>query len=332
MPRVDNQKIKLMFIADYLMKQTDPDNAVFAYEIEAYLKEHDISAERHSITRDIQLLRDFFKMDIVGGNGQPYYLRSREVKINDLNTIAECIGAAKFISKTEAENLIEVLKKYCSTHQADKIKTDYYVAERQRHTQESLLEGLKIIRQAIKSNYKISFYYATRSIDDLSKIQYRRKGTRYIVSPYQVVLTDGNHYLIGYDETYKRILPYRIDRMRDIKPKLVPREGEDKYRKKNITDYAKQTFGMFMGGNAQEITILFDNSLLDAVYDRFGKNAINRYEKYDDKHFTLKTWIVSSINFYGWLCGFGDKAVITDPPEVADAFKMYLQKIIENYH
>ena len=89
---------------------------------------------------------------------------------------------------------------------------------------------------------------------------------------------------------------------------------------------------MFMGGNAQEITICFDNSLLDAVYDRFGKNAINRYEKYDDKHFTLKTWIVSSINFYGWLCGFGDKAVITDPPEVADAFKMYLQKIIENYH
>ena len=111
-----------------------------------------------------------------------------------------------------------------------------------------------------------------------------------------------------------------------------PREGEEKFKRVGISDYAKQTFGMFIGGNADRITIQFENSLLDAMLERFPEGHDTVYTKVDDKHFTVRTFIVESENFYGWVCGLGEKAIIIDPLETAGRFKSYLQKISENYN
>ena len=193
-----------------------------------------------------------------------------------------------------------------------------------------MLRYLRKIKAAIRNNQKISFLYTRHSPENITKTENRRKGKRYVVSPFKVVLSDGNHYLIGYDDTYHQIRAYRIDRMDDVKITDEPREGEEKFRRLGISNYAKQTFGMFIGGKADYITIQFENSLLDTMMERFGTER-RLYTKIDDKHFTVKTFIVESENFYGWLCGLGEKAIITDPPEVAGRFKDYLQKISANY-
>jgi predicted DNA-binding transcriptional regulator YafY len=119
--------------------------------------------------------------------------------------------------------------------------------------------------------------------------------------------------------------------MKDVKPTDEPREGEDKFKRMGISDYAKQTFGMFIGGNADRITIQFENSLLDAMLERFPKGPDTVYTKVDDKHFTVKTFIVESENFYGWICGLGGKAIIIEPQETAKRFKEYLEKIEAGY-
>lgn len=347
MAKSENQKLKIFYIADYLMKKTDADidgniiNGVLMYEIKDYLKSKGIVAEEHSISRDIELLRTVRKipngdkeyiLDIAGGRGKPLYLSSRKFDFEDLETIAECISSAKFISKNEAEDLIDSLKILCSEYQAKSLKSDNFVAERPKYTQKKMLNTLRVIKRAIRDDEKINFFYTRHSPNDFSKIENRRKGKRYVVSPFKIVLSDGNHYLIGYDETYHQIKPYRIDRMDDIKVSSEPRDGIEKFKRMGISDYAKQTFGMFIGGKADRITICFENSLLDAMLERFPRGGGTEYTKIDDKHFTVRTFIVESENFYGWVCGLGEKAIITDPPETVERFKSYLQKITERYN
>ena len=341
MPKSERQKIKLFYIANYLMRKTDADakgnmlHGVLIKDIAQYLNEKGIEAEAHSIRRDIDLLRggkdaDFDPvLDIQGGQGRPIYIGNRFLPFEDLETIVECVASANFISRPEAEDLIEKLKDFCSEYQAETLTSEYIVAERPKYTEKKMLRYLRRIKTAIRNNQKISFFYTRHSPENITRTENRRKG-RYIVSPFNVVLSDGNHYLIGYDDTYHQIRAYRIDRMDDVKIADEPREGEEKFKRLGISNYAKQTFGMFIGGKADYISIQFENSLLDTMMERFGTER-RLYTRIDDRHFTVKTFIVESENFYGWLCGLGEKAIITDPPEVAERFKDYLQKISEHY-
>ena len=343
MPKSDNQKLKLLYIADYLMRNTDADDkgkmlhGVLLWQIKDYLKKQGIVAEEHSIRRDIDLLRGGKDaeleplLDIQGGKGKPIYIDKRYLPFDELEIIVECVASANFISRPEAEDLIKSLKRFCSDYQAESLTSEYIVAERPKYTEKKMMKYLRRIKAAIKTNQKISFIYTRHSPKNITQTENRNKGNRYIVSPFKVVLSNGNHYLIGYDDKYHKILPYRIDRMDDVKTIGEPRDGEDKFKRMGISDYAKQTFGMFIGGKADRITIRFENSLLDAMLERFPRGGGTEYTKIDDKHFTVRTFIVESENFYGWVCGLGEKAIITDPPDTVKRFKSYLQKITEQY-
>lgn len=146
MPKSEKQKLKLFYIADYLMKETDADeegnmlHGVLAKEIKDFLNSKNIDAEEHSISRDIELLREMRKnkdgkkeyfLDIAGGKGKPFYLSSRYFDFEDLEIIAECIASANFISRNEAEDLIKKLHKLCSKYQANTLTSEYIVAESQ---------------------------------------------------------------------------------------------------------------------------------------------------------------------------------------------------------
>ena len=342
MPKSDRQKLKIFYIADYLMRETDADekgnmlHGVLLKDVVEYLNSKGIEAENHSIRRDIDLLRggrdaEFDPvLDVQGGKGKPIYLGTRFLPFEDLETIVECVASANFISRPEAEELIEKLKDFCSKYQADTLTSEYIVAERPKYTERKMLRYLRRTKTAIRNNQKISFLYTRHSPENITQTENRRKGKRYVVSPFNVVLSDGNHYLIGYDDTYHQIRAYRADRMDDVKITDEPREGEEKLKRLGISNYAKQTFGMFIGGKADYITIQFENSLLDTMMERFGTER-RLYTRIDDKHYAVKTFIVESENFYGWVCGLGEKAIITDPPEVAERFKDYLQKISAHY-
>ena len=58
------QKLKIIYIMEYLLKNSDEDHAVTTSQIIAYLKSHDITAERKTIYSDIDALRDF-GLDII---------------------------------------------------------------------------------------------------------------------------------------------------------------------------------------------------------------------------------------------------------------------------
>lgn len=287
------------------------------------------------VYRDINILRDVFGMDIVNGHKNKYKLMSRQFEFDDLRLLAQCVYAAKFISKSQAENIINTLGEFCSVHQAKQLKADVLLEDRVKSKQKGTMQLISNINAAMAlkqdskphTPQKISFKYLKHSIGNMQQVE-RRKGDTYIVSPYKLIINDGNYYLLAFAEKEQKFRTYRIDRMKDLKLLDAPREGEDVFKDIDLTTYTRRTFGMY-GGTKEKVTMRFINSLLDTVVDLFGTDVI--YMKVDNNHFKVVADVEVSPQFFGWICGFSNRVVIESPQNVVDDFQKHIEKIQSKY-
>lgn len=332
----EHKKSRPLYIAQFLRAKTDDTHWVKQGEIMDYLyQELEIMPDRKTIKRDIAMLRDEMGMDI---EEQPYYgyrLLSREFELDDLKILAECVYAARFISEKRTKDLIDVLCDFCSNHQAWQLKRDVYLCDRVKTTQDKTLYTLNTIREAISSDpygrgKKITFHYLTRSISDIHKLIDRHNGKLYKVSPYALVINNGDYYVIAMDDESEEIRHYRIDRMRDVQI-VDERQNYRKYSDiRPIKSYVRRTFSMF-SGDRTKVEMRFENSLLDAVIDKFGVGFGAEYQQDGDNHFVVKMDVEVSDQFYAWICGFRKKAEILAPDKVNRGMKKFLSDIQAKY-
>lgn len=220
---------------------------------------------------------------------------------------------------------------YVSDHQAEQIRADAFVIDRVKTANKTILQNIATINGAMsaKSPEKISFHYMKYSIHDLNQQVAQRKGEKYVVSPYKLLINEGNYYLLGYDSKKQDMRTYRVDRMKGVSFTQEPREGEEVFKKINLEDYTKRVFSMF-GGKSEIVTMQFINPLLDAVVERFGKKGVS-YGKKDDSHFTVIAKVEISDAFFSWIVSFGKRAKILSPDPVVEEFKAFLDKISSMY-
>lgn len=339
MPKSEKQKLKILYIADYLRKYTDEYHAVTASDIADYLDECGIKAERKSIYRDIKLLRDEFEMDIDGGQGGKFRLMSREFYFEELQLVIECLHASKFLSMGRTNELVNVLKEdFMSEYQAEQIGSDVFLRSNFSSFPKGMmfnlsqiytamakkLEGKKHIPQKISFKYKSTSYVRSANPTDLD----RRKGEAYIVSPYKLMINNDHYYLIAYTDKEKEFRHYRVDRMKNIELLDEPRDGAKEFKELDLSDYAERTFGMFKGEKCK-IQMRFINPLYDTVAERLGLGA--RFFDDDGKHFKVVADVEISNQFFAWVCGFRKGATILYPPKVVEDFNKFLKDIQTRY-
>ena len=357
-----NQKLKPYVVLQYLLKYTDENNVATAFDIIGYLKEDcDIDAERRSIYRDIEeintvalmleeectikqaaeMLADDedgeLKLVVYDKKKKGFYVRQRKYDLNDIRLLAECVYSSKFISQGQADRLADVVCEFVSEHQADKIRHNAFLTDRVKTNNRQVLANIATINEAMSRKIdgephtpeKITFKYLKYSVGDMSKQVERRKGAKYIVSPFQLLITDGNYYLLAFDDYSKEMRTYRVDRMKDVDPMGEPREGEEDFKKIDLRTYTQRVFSMY-GGEQKLVEIRFINPLLDAVVDRFGTKDV-QYAKVDETHFRVTAKVEISDQFFGWLLGFGRKAKLLYPDDVLDKFRAYMDRIREMY-
>lgn len=361
--RKANQKMKPYLVMEYLMRRTDENHAESADNIAAYLQELGIDAERRSIYRDIEeinkalwLLENEDDADIFAAeeaietdenDSEKFIVYDRHLKgfrvvrrkyeLSDIRLMAECIYASRYISQSEAERLVDIIKGFVSEEQSREIRTDALVTARQRTLNKSTLRNVSTIYDAMSKMIegekhipeKISFQYLKYTIDDLEKQTERRKGAKYIVSPYKLIINDGNYYLLAFDENSQQIRTYRVDRMKAINRLGTPRDGAEAFAAIDMKTYTQRTFSMF-GGERERVSIRFVSSLLDTAVERFGRYNVS-YSRSDDHHFNVSADVEISDQFFGWLCGFGTKAKLFSPYTVVNDFTSYLERIQNKY-
>jgi len=340
MPKKENQKLRVLYIAKFFYEYSDENHSVSSRDIIDYLEEeYNIVTDRRTIYRDIAALRDGLGLDIEGGQGGRYRLLSRDFELDDLRLIAECVYAAKFISEPKAKELVETISCLCSHYQAEDLCGDVFLCDRIKSTQKGTLTIISTIRRAMATYWdglphtpqKVSFLYMRRSkVEDKNTPKPSYWGRRFIVSPYKLLLNDGNYYLLAYADNVRGMRTYRIDRMKDVRLEHGPRVGAAEFEKINIAKYVRQTLFM-VSGEVKQISILCDNDLLDMIIDRFGTGPDVFYRPEGKRQFVVTMEVAITGHFFGWLCSLGTKAKITAPKSVSDEAKAYFEKLANCY-
>lgn len=328
MPRGSNQKFKLYRLAQIMLEKTDDDHYITMPEIMSALGEYEITADRKSVYTDLRDL-EVFGIEVEGepvGRGYHYHVVNRPFELAELKLLVDAIQSSKFITEKKTNTLIRKLETLVSKYEAMKLQRQVYVAGRIKTMNESIYYTVDAIYNAISENRKIWFQYYQWNVK--KEMELRHDGAYYHISPWGLSWDDENYYLVGYDSDAGQIKHYRVDKMLHIRMSDEEREGKEHFRKLDMADYAKKSFGMF-GGKEQDVKLLVNNSLAGVIIDRFGKDVM--LIPSDEKHFIVNVKVHVSRQFLGWIFSLGENVKIIGPDEVVEQMKQEMKRLIQQY-
>lgn len=328
MAKSQNQKLKLLYLWEYLTQQTSEEHPVSIKQIIAYLESQDIAAERKAIYDDLELLR-YWGLDIIQvgeSRSTAYYVGSRDFELPELKLMVDSVQSSKFITEKKTIALIKKIEQLTNAFDAQLLSRQVFVANRIKTMNESIFYNVDAIHSAIAANKKLQFHYFEYTVTKERRL--RHDGAFYHISPFALTWDDENYYMVGYDSEMERIRHFRVDKMIDISSLDEERDGQDAYAKMDLALYARKTFGMFVGED-KKVTLRFENSLVGPVIDRFGKEIMIIPD--GDEHFKFTADVAVSPQFFAWICGFGTQAEIIGPAEVVSEFAKHIRSIADQY-
>jgi predicted DNA-binding transcriptional regulator YafY len=326
MSKSDNQKLKILYIRDYLEKNSHEDHPVRASEL-IYMLEHDhnILCERKTIYSDIEALKDF-GMDIVSipGKNGGYYLASRNFELPEVKLLINAVQSSRYLTEKKSKELIVKLCDQCSIQDAGLVRRDVRVSGRVKSMNESIYYNIDAIQDAISQGKQISFRYFDWGID--GQRHYREK--TYSASPYGLCQDSENCYLLAWSQRHG-ITSYRIDRMSHIQILPENRIPCPELTGAAFNEHANRLFQMY-SGEIVNVKMQFEKDFANVVIDRFGKDTMLIPEP-DGIHFNFTVPVALSPMFFSWLIGFGDKARILYPQKAIDACKELCREVLTQY-
>lgn len=328
MPKGTNQKFKLYRLAQIMLEKTDEDHYITMPEIMAELAKYEITADRKSIYAD---LRDLYELgiEVEGepvGNRYHYHVVSRSFELPELKLLVDAIQSSKFITERKTNALIKKLETLVSKYDATKLQRQVYVSGRIKTMNESIYYIVDAIHEAISENKKIKFQYFQWNVK--KEMELRHGGAYYHISPWGLSWDDENYYLVGYDSAAGTIKHYRVDKMLHMQVTDEVREGKEHFKRLDMADYAKKSFGMF-GGTEQTVKLLVNNGLAGVIIDRFGKDVM--MIPVDEEHFSVNVKVHVSGHFFGWIMSLGEGVKIVGPDEVVEQMKTEIERLTKQY-
>ena len=328
MPRESSQKLKLLYVMRYLLRSSDEAHPVTVQQIIDFLSGEGIPAERKSIYDDVEALR-CFGLDIIQvkiGRQSGYYVGSREFELPELKLLVDSVQSSKFITHKKTASLIKKIETLASVHSAQLLHRQVFVKNRIKTMNESIYYNVDEIHNGISNNRKIRFLYFEYNV--AKERQYRHGGAYYVVSPFAMTWDDENYYLVAYDSEAGIIKHYRVDKMEKISTLDEERDGQEVYQALDMAVYTRKTFGMFTGEEIK-VQMRFENHLVGAVLDRLGSEVFIVPD--GPAHFTVRTDVVVSPQFFAWVLGFGPQAQIVGPAHVVDSMKAHIGSVAALY-
>ncbi len=144
MAKSANQKLKLLILKDYLLRNSDEKHPVTIPQIIEELGRYDIKAERKSLYDDLEALR-VYGLDIVQSRGN-YYVGQRNFETPELKLLVDSIQSSKFITEKKTMSLIKKLEELASMYDAQLLERQVYVRNRVKSMNESVYYNADSIR------------------------------------------------------------------------------------------------------------------------------------------------------------------------------------------
>jgi len=327
-----NQKLKLLYLADILEKETDEEHTLSAVDLCSKLAEHNISSERKSIYSDIEVLKEF-GYDIISARSPKYgyFLANRDFEPHEVRLLMDAVQAAGFITNKKSRALIEKISSLTSVAYAEKLKKQVYFDSKQKSTNEEVYYSIDTINKAINDSKQITFIYQKRVVNDNKVVSFSEK--KHTVNPYALIWSNDHYYLISNNVKYDNLMPLRVDRMRKVSiiedSHIRPlREVSEYVRVFDSSDYVSKHMNMF-SGQAKPVELICDNSIIEQILDKFGERV--PIYPYNDNCFMAKFPSAINEGLVSWILQYGDKIKIASPRELKDLVIKSAKSVIDNY-
>ena len=327
MPRFANQKLKCLYLVDFLLQNSDEQHAVTVAQMAEYLAQRGISAERKSLYSDLEALRQWgLDVEYRKSPDSGYYIASRRFQLPELKLLVDAVQSSKFLSLRKSSELITKLETLASRYEAQALRRQVYVTHRIKNMNESIYYNVDALHGAIAAGSRITFRYFDWDIS--GKKKYRRGGQRYEVSPWALLWDDENYYLVAFDDLTKTMKHYRVDKMMKIALVNEKREGEDAFKQFDMASYTRMNFGMY-NGRIEKVKIEFPNSMCGVFIDRFGTNIA--FRRIDEEHSYLLVDVAVSYQFFGWIFSLGKEVKVVEPYDVVEKMREAAKEVAANY-
>ena len=318
-------KLRPFYIAKILHERTDEEHTLSTTQIIEILEsEYGISSHRQTIKTDIEMLRQFgFEIEEIKSTQNRYNMFARTFDTPELKLLIDAVESSKFITSSKSRELVEKISSLTSEHVAAALKRNVSCEGRIKPGNEKVYIILDTINDAINKNKKISFQYFQYNVKKEKKLKHN--GKPYVITPLHLVWNGDCYYMVGVYDYQQRLGSFRVDRIAK-QPLILDEDGTPAPEDFNIDQYINTTFRMY-NSEHEEVELICDNDVMDAIVDRFGED-VTTYAN-DMTSFRAVVNIAISHVFYSWVFGFGGKVRIKGPENIKAEYEEMLHKAVE---
>ena len=326
MSKNENQKLKLIRLLEILLENTDEEVGITMADIIARLADLGIRAERKSIYDDFLAL-DSLGFEVIKLDTRPvsYTLAERVFEFAELKMLVDAIQSSRFITAEQSRKLITKLEVFAGARRKAELSRAVVVEDRVKTVNRASLYSIDCIHAAINGGKRLSFTYFDYGRDKRQVL--RHGGAPYDVAPKALLWSDDNYYLVAYDESDGVTKNFRVDKM--LKTTITDKTPSEKALSATVdpATYSRRIFGMY-GGEDTLVTLEFDERLVGAVIDRFGKD-ISIIPTGDRLRTAVRVMV--SPTFFSWVFSFGGGISIASPDKVREGYRTRLKDSLKEY-
>lgn len=331
MAKKQGQRLKILYILDFLKRESDEEHPVTAADICEYLDSQGIAAERKSVYADISALTDYGADIVRSGSPRGWFLASREFEEPEIYLLADAVRTAGFISAAKTRELVKKLDSFVSRYQAQKRENRIYFSSCAKSVNEEIFYSIDKISRAVSEKKKISFEYVNRVLSPDRTIEKQKR--EMLISPYALTWQDDHYYVIGNYEKYDNLIHLRLDRMYKVEITDMPQrhfsevsEYTDYF---DTPDYTAKLFGMH-GGEIYDIELKCSKKITEQVADRFGEDIFIKKVTDEDFCFTVRAALSDAL--VSWVISYGDRVKVLEPQILRDMVIGRTEKVLGLYN
>lgn len=327
------KRVRILKLWEILTSETDEEHPIATEDLLDKLAGVGIQCVRTTLYEDIKTLRQYgYEIFTVRAKTNLYYVEEGSLSVTEVLILMDAVQAAGFITERKTEELLDKLSRLTGGKRSEALKRNVVQFTIAKTCNEKVLYYVNEISQAIANHKKIRFNYFYY---DLSHARVYRMSKRepekrrvYKVNPLGTVFDNGYYYLFCYDDYFKGVSHYRIDRMDSVQ--ILEEDATDGLEKEKaaLSERKRRLFFMY-GGAEERLRLHADKELLDVMYDKFGGD-IQLYDL-NEKQFGFCVNVQVSPTFLGWCCSFGNKLRVVSPQSVVEQIKEYVEELHANY-
>lgn len=330
MSKQPRQKLKILYVLEFLQKYSDEENPVTANEICEYLEKNSITAERKSVYADIEELCNF-GYDIIRcfTPKRGFFLASREFEEPEIYLLCDAVRTARFITPKKTRELVSKLDNILSLPKQKNREKKIYFDSSFKCDNEEIFYNIDKLSVAIEDGVQVSFKY---TVKELEKATFLERTKIMKVSPYALTWQDDHYYLVCNYEKYDNLLHLRLDRIKGVE--ILDKKSRhfsevSEYKDYfDIADYTNRLFGMH-GGKLERIELICKKDIANQVVDRFSENIFITNVTENEFSFSYKAAISEALVTF--ILNFADNIKVKSPQTLKSMIKERAEKVLNLY-